>query len=66
VLTYNQHFEYQLRKLIEAEIERLEEILSLGLSVPDFHAYRHIVGQIAGLRRSLEFCEEANSIANQS
>lgn len=66
MLTYNHLFENTLRKLIEQEIERLTENLVLGLSVTDFANYRESVGQIAGLRKALELCEEAQTIVSKS
>lgn len=66
MLTYNNLFENTLRKLAEQEIERLTENLVLGLSVTDFSTYREIVGQIAGLRKALELCDEAQTIVSKS
>jgi hypothetical protein len=66
MLTYNQLFENTLRTLIEAEIDRLTENLVLGLSVEDFATYREIVGQLRGLRKALELCDEAQSIITKT
>ena len=64
MLTYQAFYQHELRKLLLAEMDRLKENLSLGLSTPDFAAYRHQVGMIEGLRRALELSDEAESIAN--
>jgi hypothetical protein len=64
MLTYQAFYQHELRKLIVGEAERLKENLSVGMSTPDFSAYRHQVGIIDGLRRALELMEEAESVAN--
>jgi hypothetical protein len=66
MLTYNHLFENTLRKLIQEEIDRLTENLALGLSVTDFASYREIVGQITGLKKVLELCDEAQSIVSRT
>jgi len=35
------------------------------MGVMDYAAYMKIVGEIAGLRRTLEFCEEARLVVNE-
>lgn len=62
MFTYNNLFETELKKLIEEEIGRIAENLSLGLSVVDFPEYKHQVGQIAALRKVLSMCEEVQTI----
>jgi hypothetical protein len=66
MLTYNQLFENTLRKLIQEEIDRLSENLALGLSVTDFAHYRENVGRITGLKKTLELCDEAQSIVSRT
>jgi len=65
MLTYSDMFEGELRKLINAEIDRLLENVGHGMGVPDYAQYTKIVGEIMGLRRALEFCDEARSIVNK-
>jgi len=64
-LTYSDAFERELQKLIVAEVERLLGNLSHGMGVTDYANYMKIVGEIAGLRKTLEFCEEARLIVNE-
>jgi hypothetical protein len=65
MLTYSDMFEHELRKLIIAEVERLLENAGHGMGVEDYAHYMKIVGQIAGLRRALECCEEARLFINE-
>jgi hypothetical protein len=65
MLTYSDLFENELKKLVVGEIDRLLENLSHGMGVMDYAAYMKIVGEIAGLRRTLEFCEEARLVVNE-
>lgn len=65
MLTTNDLFERELKKLLKAEIERLSEILT-GPGVSDFSQYKYYVGAIHGLSHALEQCEEANSIVEQT
>ncbi len=65
MLTYSDVFERELRKIIVAEIDRLLGNLGHGMGVTDHAAYMKIVGEIAGLRRALEACDEARSFANE-
>jgi hypothetical protein len=62
--TYSSLFEKELAKLIVAEIERMQDVLSNGAAT-DYADYRHHVGIIQGLRRALEYCEDAQSIMSQ-
>ena len=64
--TLNTQFEHELKKLIEDEIERIKDILSVGMSVKDYAEYRFHVGQIEALNRvSTSYCDEATSIINK-
>ena len=65
MLTYSDAFERELQKLIVAEVERLLENLGHGMGVTDYANYMKIVGDIAGLRKALEFCEEARLVVNE-
>lgn len=56
-------FEHELKRLIEIEIERLKENMSLGL-ISDHEEYRHVAGKIAGLRLAIEYMVEADAICN--
>ena len=65
MLTSSDMFERELRKLILSEINRLLENVGLGMGVQDYAQYMKIVGEMAALRRTLEFCEEARLIVNK-
>jgi hypothetical protein len=65
MLTYSDAFERELQKLIVAEVERLLGNLGHGMGVTDYANYMKIVGEIAGLRKALEFCEEARLVVNE-
>jgi len=56
-------FEHELKTLIEIEIERLKQNMSLGL-ISDHEEYRHVAGKIAGLRLAIEYMAEADAICN--
>jgi len=60
MLTYNNQFELELKKLIETERERILENLSLGSSVEDFASYKQLVGRLAALRWVVEACDDVN------
>jgi hypothetical protein len=64
--TYQAYYQYELKKLITAEIERLKETLVSSYQITgfDFSAYRHHVGKVEGLRMALELCDEAEAIVN--
>ena len=57
-------FEHELKRLIDVEIERLKENMSLGL-ISDHEEYRSITGKIAGLRLALEYMDEANRLLSE-
>ena len=65
MLSYSDFFENELRKLIEAEIYRIMEVLSNDNTVRDIADYRHYTGKISALRNVLELCDEARSITNR-
>jgi hypothetical protein len=61
--TLNTQFEHELKKLIDVDIERLTDILELGVAVRNFDDYRHYAGQILALKRVRDsYCDEANTI----
>jgi hypothetical protein len=65
VTTYQTHYEYELKRLIEAEITRLSEIVTSDNGViMDYDTYRYHIGKIRGLRRAMELCEEADAVVN--
>lgn len=65
VTTYQTHYEYQLKKLIEAEIQRLTEIVTADNGVViEYDTYRYYIGTIRGLRTALELCDEAEAVVN--
>lgn len=65
MLTYNTFYQHELKKLIENELERRKEIISSGMSTPDFSAYKHQVGVMDGLKQALELMDEADRIAQE-
>jgi hypothetical protein len=65
VQTLNTQFEHELTKLIDEELARLTENLVAGSAVTDFAAYRHIAGQIRGLERVRDYCDEVNTLLSK-
>lgn len=65
-LTYQAHYQYELKKLISEDIERRKDALVTSAYIQgfDFAAYRHQVGIIEGLKQALELCDEVESIIN--
>lgn len=59
--TLNTLFEQELKKKIEAAIEDIELTVSTGYGIENFEQYKQKVGHIAGLRKTLELCEEVSS-----
>jgi hypothetical protein len=64
--TYQAYYQYELKKLINENIERLKEALVSSYQIEgfDFSGYRHQVGRVEGLRMALELCDDAEAIAN--
>jgi hypothetical protein len=54
----------EYKKLIEAEIQRLIESMLTKGSIQDFPAFKNTVGVIEGLKKALEYSDEADAIAN--
>lgn len=65
MLSYSDFFEQELKKLVEAEIYRLLQVLSHGTTINDMSDYRHVTGQLSALRNVFELCDEARSITNR-
>jgi len=64
-MNYNNLFEFELRKLVEAEILRLTENLTNCGSVVDYPEYKHQIGKIAALRSVSDLCDEVNTILSK-
>jgi hypothetical protein len=64
--TYQAYYQYELKKLLNAEIERIKETLVSSYQIEgfDFSGYRHQVGRVEGLRMALELCDDAEAIVN--
>jgi hypothetical protein len=63
--TYATYYQYELSKLLKEEIERLTSAITAEYEVvSDYSSYRYHIGQIKGLRRALELCDEAEAVAN--
>lgn len=63
--TYATYYQYELSKLLKEEIERLTAVITSEFDmVSDFASYRYHIGQIRGLRRALELCDEAEAVVN--
>lgn len=60
--TFNDLFEAKLKALCAEEIEREVDILALGMAVTDIADYKYRTGIIAGLRKAVELCDEANRV----
>ena len=66
MLTYHAKFLYEYRKMMQQEIERIKEYLTVAYMNEgfDFSAYRHQVGKVEGLRKALELCDDVESDLN--
>ena len=60
-MNFNNMFEFELRKLVEAEILRLSENLTNPAAIVDYAEYKHQVGKIIALRSVFDLCEEVNA-----
>ena len=63
ILTSADKFRYELESLLDGEIDRLKDSLSLGF-VESFDQYKLLAGRIAGLRSALDLMKEAEAICN--
>lgn len=64
--TFNTQFEAELKKLIDADVERLKAILEVGVAVDNFEGYRHLIGQILALKRVRDsYFDEVNTLLSK-
>jgi hypothetical protein len=63
--TISIRFEYELKKLIQEEIERLTDVLKSGVSIHDIADYKHLTGQLVAWRKLDDLCDEARSIVDK-
>ena len=54
----------ELNILIENEIERLKDVIALGL-LEEHSEYRYLTGRIKGLRQALEYMDEADRLCKE-
>lgn len=64
IQTYQTHYQYELKKQIEEEIERLKEAMAVNGVITEISDYRYYLGQITGLRKALVLCDEAEAVVN--
>jgi hypothetical protein len=64
-MTYNNLFELELLKLVEAEIELAIEKLTHPAAIIDFADYKYHLGKIAAYRAINDLCGEVNSIISK-
>ena len=64
-MNYNNQFQIELTKLLQAEIERLTEHLLNPASVADYADYKQQTGKIIALRSVFDLFEEANTILSK-
>ena len=65
-LTYTAAVLQEHARQIEQEIEAKKDHLANRLAVPDYAQYSFLTGEIAGLRRAFELCDEAVKKVNES
>lgn len=53
-------FAKELNRLLQEEINRLTEIISVG-HAPSFEEYKYLAGQVVALRRAQEYMLDASS-----
>lgn len=63
MLTFNDLWQHEFKKLVAAELDRLASILMSPMGAKDHAEYKLLVGQIHGLRRAVELLDEANTVA---
>lgn len=63
--TYNHQFEKELRALIDEHIEALRAVVA-GEGIQDFARYKNYTGQISGLSRALDLCDQVNTKMKES
>jgi hypothetical protein len=64
-MNFNNLFEFELMKLIEARIASLSENITNAHAVVDYSDYKYQVGKIAGLREFEDLREEVNKIISE-
>lgn len=64
-MNYNNLFEIELSKLVEARIANLTENVTNPHAVVDYSDYKYQVGRIAGLREFQDLREEVNKIISE-
>lgn len=64
--TFQSVFERELRKLIEARVSELKDMLAAGMGILAIENYRQVVGEIRGLGWALEAFEPANEKATNA
>lgn len=66
MLTGNTQFEFELKKRIAEEIERIRGILEDGGAIKDIAEYKFQTGQLNALRRVADsYCDEVTTKINQ-
>jgi hypothetical protein len=65
LMNYNNLFEFELLKLVEARIASLTENVTNVGAVVDYPDYKYQVGRIAGLREIEDLREEVNRIISE-
>jgi hypothetical protein len=63
MLTSSDRFKYELKKLMEAEIERLKETMASG-NCNSHEEYKSLSGKIQGIRMVWDLIDEANAIVD--
>lgn len=62
----NSRFEFEFKKRVGQEIERVREVLASGLGVKDYAEYRYYVGQLVVLSKIVdEYWDEVQSQLNK-
>jgi hypothetical protein len=64
-MNYNNLFEFELMKLLEAEVARLAENITHPSVVVDYPDYKYQIGKIAGMREVFAMCEEVNKTISE-
>jgi hypothetical protein len=66
VQTLNTQFEFELKKRITEEVDRIKDNLAAGLAVTDYAQYQNQVGRIAALQLVVgNYCEEVTTTINE-
>lgn len=62
--TFHSLYRSEFKKLIEEEIQRLMQNLTMNGAIQDFSAFKHTIGVVEGLKKALEYSDEADAVAN--